>query len=291
MSEQSPIKVFLAISFSQSDVHEVVAKAVSRSDGFVVLDWAEQHRPGRPLAQGVREQIESADLVIAHVSGAGPNVSVEIGMALASHKALLLLVRESTDVPHHVAGLAVLTKYRDLVELDARVTTFLQEFRSHGLKTPAVSVEMEAAPSPPDKLSLEAIPGQRNRRVFIGGDYDFPALLIELRNFVNGLGGWTAIFAHDFDIPRNRTRDDTLLLLHNCRYAVFDITSEGGQLVELEKAPGYGVEYLMVYNTLDHSARPKATSMLARRSEAKPYTDLAELTASVKRWLDERHPP
>jgi hypothetical protein len=108
---------------------------------------------------------------------------------------------------------------------------------------------------------------------------------------VNSLPGWTAIFANDFDMPRERTREESLRLLHNCNYAVFDVTSDGGQFVEIEHAPQYSVDFLLVFNTMDPSAPSKISAMLPKRREAIGYQQLDELKHIVEEWLVERRPP
>jgi hypothetical protein len=37
------------------------------------------------------------------------------------------------------------------------------------------------------------------------------------------------------------------VLLHSCKYAIFDLAEHKGQLIEIEKAPEYGVSTLVVW--------------------------------------------
>ena len=91
------------------------------------------------------------------------------------------------------------------------------------------------------------------------------------------------MFAADYEV--NRVREDTLLLLHNCGQAVFDVTSRAGQYTEIEKALDYGVECLLVCNSMDSAIPSHVSGMLPKRPDVQTYRTLDELKTLVREWL------
>jgi hypothetical protein len=287
----APIRVFVAITFNTWDIREVVCNLIAGMPGFSVFDWREQTRPGVSLVEAVFDQVKAADLVIVDLTRPSPSISMEAGMGFALGKPVLATAKRGARVPHHFADFRFIG-YSDLLELERGLREFLKAFKSTPSKGLEPMTSRVVAPAAPKKLSMANIPGEPATRVFIGGNYrEQLAILLEMRRFVNSLPGWTAIFANDFDMPRERTREESLRLLHNCNYAVFDVTSDGGQFVEIEHAPQYSVDFLLVFNTMDPSAPSKISAMLPKRREAIGYQQLDELKHIVEEWLVERRPP
>ncbi len=73
-----------------------------------------------------------------------------------------------------------------------------------------------------------------------------------------------AIRPWEYYMPRERTRDYSLKLLHNCRYAIFEITTDGGHLQELERTRDFDCVAFGVYQARNSSDRPPSyvTSMV-----------------------------
>lgn len=91
------------------------------------------------------------------------------------------------------------------------------------------------------------------------------------------------ILALDFDVPEDKIRDYDLLLLHNCKYAIFEITFGDGHLVEIERASNYKLlSILLVFQVRDESRRapPSASQMLLTstfpRFEYRTFEELRE---------------
>ena len=69
--------------------------------------------------------------------------------------------------------------------------------------------------------------------------------------------GFQPILALDFDVPEDKIRDFDLLLLHNCKYAIFEITFGDGHLIEIERASNYKLlSIFLVYQVRDDSRTP-----------------------------------
>jgi hypothetical protein len=142
-------------------------------------------------------------------------------------------------------------------------------------------------PSRIGKYSLSKIPGKRENRVFIGGNYDNITVLREIKSIVSNLGH-QPILALEFDGPIEKVHDNDLLLLHNCKYSIFEITIPDGHLMELERANEYGVETLMVFQARDEKRKPPASisSMVLSLDLPKyGYLNFADLKKRISKFL------
>jgi len=84
------------------------------------------------------------------------------------------------------------------------------------------------------------------KRVFLGGSSGLNPIIEAMRDTVERLG-YDPVVAIDFDMPEQMTiYHKCLTLLHSCKYAIFDLSEQAGQLMELERAPDYGVQTLIV---------------------------------------------
>ncbi len=127
-----------------------------------------------------------------------------------------------------------------------------------------------------------------SKRVFIGGNYsaNFGSLL-KIKQVVLEKG-FEPVVADDYVHSEQSNHDFCLMLLHTCKYAVFDVTKAGGQLIEIERSQDYGIRRPLVIfnaNSLDRD-RPltSGTSMLEYDlvSYRDPETDLEPL---VEKYL------
>jgi len=89
---------------------------------------------------------------------------------------------------------------------------------------------------------ISKIPGEWDDRVFIGGDcINYFYVINMLKILVKKK--FTPIIAKEFKIPDGMSiRHHALLLLHNCKYAIFDISGRGGHLMEIERTFDYQTE-------------------------------------------------
>lgn len=110
----------------------------------------------------------------------------------------------------------------------------------------------------PDKL-----PGTFENRVFIGGQYDFMPNLKWIAQYVREIGPplvgrrFETVIPYDYDIPEEQTMDWDLAILGQCRYAIFDMSDLGAQLVEMQEAKQKQnmISSLVVYPVRDKNRR------------------------------------
>lgn len=82
----------------------------------------------------------------------------------------------------------------------------------------------------------ENLPGTKEQRVFIGGQYDFMPTLREIARFVFEISSpervLIPIIPYDYindEIPETKTMEWDLSILTNCRYANVDLSDLGAQ--------------------------------------------------------------
>lgn len=138
------------------------------------------------------------------------------------------------------------------------------------------------------KYSIDKPPGSIERRVFVGGNYSLMPVLREIEAVICALG-FQPIIALDFDIPKEKTRDYTIRLMFQCRYAIFEMTIPNGQMVEYLRANGFNdMDILQVYMAMDETREPpKTVSIMSWQVNPTPksYLKIQELKEIVNTFL------
>ncbi|MBI2598756.1 hypothetical protein HYW40_00840 [Candidatus Curtissbacteria bacterium] len=101
------------------------------------------------------------------------------------------------------------------------------------------------------KHSINRIPGEWSKRVFVGGNYIGSRIgnLFEIKKVVEKKG-YTPVIALEFNDQNPPIHDYSLLLLHNCKYAIFDVSADSGYLMEVERTLDYRTITLLVYEEI-----------------------------------------
>jgi signal recognition particle subunit SEC65 len=137
------------------------------------------------------------------------------------------------------------------------------------------------------KYSVDSPPGRIDNRVFIGGKYTLMPILREIEATVKELG-FQPIIARDFDIPKVRTRDDTIRLLYQCKYFIFEVTLPDGHFIEIVRTSTL-IDRHELYLFMAQDERreqPETVSfMLWQGAPVKGYLTIAELRNQVVDFL------
>lgn len=100
-------------------------------------------------------------------------------------------------------------------------------------------------PRVPRKVPV-GFPGPWEKRVFIGGNYiAHMPILIKIKEIVIRLG-YEPVIIDEIDVSGDLIHHHSLMYLHTCKFAIFEITSPGGQLMEVERARDYDIKPLLV---------------------------------------------
>jgi len=143
----------------------------------------------------------------------------------------------------------------------------------------------------PELVFLE-IPQPWSRRVFIGGNYDVPSSLFAIAEIVRARGYLPKLACNVTMMPdlEKNIHDGSLMLLHTCRYAIFDVTSYSGWLMELERTRDYGIKkVLLVRNTMYPGTVNKNISRMIKGmgKTVKPYKKIGDLEPIIEEFLPE----
>ena len=101
------------------------------------------------------------------------------------------------------------------------------------------------------KKMLNKLRNKRDEMVFIGGNYEKDRTISSALKEVIDEIGLIPIIAEDVyeGIDPSKIHDESLRLLHNCSFAVIDITNPAGQLMELERVRDCGVVTFVSYSS------------------------------------------
>ncbi len=170
------------------------------------------------------------------------------------------------------------------------------EFMSLQLKTKCPNCDSEITDYFPNgRLPLDCLPGTYNRRVFIGGNYASISNLRSIKDAVYRLkADFTPILPYDdFQIPPGQVHEADLRLLHNCKYAIFEVTQPGGELFEIARCTEYTVITLLIYQARGFSeAPPNVKTMLLESGghEHHNYLNIEQLNQIVDNFLRQKNP-
>lgn len=105
-----PIKAFVLMPFVPDfdDVFEHIIRTPLEAVGFSV-SRADEVRGSRSIMHDVVQGIVDAELIIADLTGANPNVYYELGIAHALRKKVVLLAQDLEEVPFDLRAYRVIT--------------------------------------------------------------------------------------------------------------------------------------------------------------------------------------
>lgn len=148
-------------------------------------------------------------------------------------------------------------------------------------------VEQCERPLPQIGKPLLGFPQPREKRVFIGTNYDAKPDFIPIAKEAVIGKGYTPVVVAEFGVEPGTTHDTSLTLLHTCKYAVFDITVPGGQLMEIERARDYRVEVLLLRAALSPSEQqPRISEMLTTLGcTIEYYSDPTDVQNMIQKFL------
>lgn len=81
------------------------------------------------ISDSVIEQLENADLVVADISTANPNVMFELGYRYALHKPYLILTKDLNNMPFDIRGIRALPytdRAPDIEDFNARLNQMIR---------------------------------------------------------------------------------------------------------------------------------------------------------------------
>lgn len=165
-----------------------------------------------------------------------------------------------------------------------------QEFWKTQIETKDLKDRIEQLEKTPfvinKRYTINQMPHVWNKRVFIGGNYSGDRLknLFEIKKAVIR-NGYIPIMALEFNDLEPSVHDHSLLLLHNCKYAIFDVSKDSGHLMEVERTFDYRTRTLFVYEEIPEYRMTAMITSLGK--ELKKFSSNEEL----RRFVDDFFQP
>lgn len=135
--------------------------------------------------------------------------------------------------------------------------------------------------------SLDPIIANWPTRVFIGGSFRELPRLRDIQGIVIRLN-FNPILTHEVQGTEQSIHHHNLMLLHTCKYAIFEVTRPEGQLMEIERTKDYDIHPLLVCSSMDATdeSRVKLTDMLETAGfPIHGYRDGYHLAEIIKTYL------
>lgn len=124
------------------------------------------------------------------------------------------------------------------------------------------------------------------RKVFIGGAFTDLARLRDIQETVIRLD-YEPVLTEEFGVPDELIHHHNLMLLHTCKYAIFEVSRPAGQLLEIERTRDYRIEPLLVYSSRGEKELPGHLSAMLRTAgfDIRGYRDTVELREIITQYL------
>jgi len=134
-------------------------------------------------------------------------------------------------------------------------------------------------------------PGQFNsvweRRVFLGGNYNYHLPELKRIKTVCLDKNYDPILAMEFKTPSGKIHHHSLMLLHECSKAIFEVSEGAGQLMEIERLRDYEIKPLIVCKPEAHLTRMLEELVSAQDHKIKRYSNEQELVMLVEAYLNQ----
>lgn len=142
---------------------------------------------------------------------------------------------------------------------------------------------------PNEKRNPNQLPGTYEERVFVGGNYNVAGNLRAIKRYVESAGFVPVFPLDDYKIPEEQIHDWDIRLLHNCKYAIFDVSVPAGELMEIERALTFRTRTLLLFQ-IKHPGQtaPEQVASMLRTSghRLQGYKDPSDVSDLGKKVTD-----
>lgn len=216
------------------------------------------------------------------VYGVGEDVLVELKQIVRQKKEAMTIIRDPNEILDELAGEEGMpatgsrAQAIESAELVKRIDAFIQKIENRASEVPNVRESKRK----PGRLESEW-----NKRVFVGGSYSKHYSEINQIKGICMKSGFDPVIAFEFDAPEGMVHHHALMLLHECRLAIFEVTEHVGQLMEIERLRDYQVEPLIVCQEKAPLSEMLEALLKSEGYEIKRYKDPEGLSKLVRDFL------
>jgi hypothetical protein len=134
---------------------------------------------------------------------------------------------------------------------------------------------------------LESVSVKRETKVFVGGNYRNIAILRHIEKTVKKFG-LSPILASNFRAGESEIYLHAMRLLQDCGSAIFEITFDGGHLMEIERATNLmdTRNILLLHQQFERDQKHYTRMLWGVEVAQVGYMDFDEMTENVKRFLN-----
>ena len=137
------------------------------------------------------------------------------------------------------------------------------------------------------KYLIDEPPGTLENRVFIGGNYSLGSRIEDVADVVRDCG-YQPIIVWEFDIPPRTERHSSKQIVKQCKYAIFEVSSNAGHFFEMDDAQEYSLNCLCLWDAHQGSS-PNVSAMVQSHpvflSNNESYRNTRELQYLVYDFL------
>lgn len=127
------------------DIYKLGIKEVAKSLD-VIAERVDEQSFSETILERIYRQIESADFIIADMTGRNPNVFYEVGYAHAKKKPVILLTKEATDIPFDLKHHRHLIYGDRITDLREKLTADIQWIKSEIEKSLKIPITINNKP-------------------------------------------------------------------------------------------------------------------------------------------------
>jgi hypothetical protein len=162
------MKAFVLMPFAPDfdDVFSQIIRGPLEAEGFLV-GRADEPRGTRNIMHDVLQGIADADLVVADLTGANPNVYYELGVAHALGRKTILLTQDLEDVPFDLRAYRVITYSTHFARIAETIETLrknAQEAKDGAIQFGSPFSDFKATLSDPLPISPPSAPADLSKR-------------------------------------------------------------------------------------------------------------------------------
>jgi hypothetical protein len=123
------------------------------------------------------------------------------------------------------------------------------------------------------------------KRVFVGGSYSHHLSEINEIKRVCLILGYDPIIAAEFQTPPDRIHHHALMLLHECSKAIFEVTAQAGQLMEIERLRDYQIDPLIIHQERAYRSEMLMTLLTLSVYKVETYNSFNVIETLVTGYL------
>lgn len=151
---------FVLMPFSKEfdDVYKLGIQAICKERG-VVAERVDEQIYSETMLERIYRQIETADIIIADLTGKNPNVFYEIGYAHAKQKPCTLLTQDASDIPFDLKHHRHLVYGNSIQKLKSLLGVELEWIKGEieKIKSSTFTIELKKVGSELTKTKFEAV--------------------------------------------------------------------------------------------------------------------------------------